>query len=96
MLPERPLTLAQVAEHLQCSERTVRREIAAGRLAAIQIRGLLRVPVWLVVQPQRPDERLGVQGHSTNTRQCDSHHAHQSRASSISCMTTAAARPGRR
>jgi excisionase family DNA binding protein len=43
MLPERPLTLAQVAEHLQCSDRTVRREIAAGRLAAIRIRGMLRV-----------------------------------------------------
>gem|GEM_PF-6020093 len=37
------LTLATVAARLACSERTVRREIAAGRIAAVRIRGLLRV-----------------------------------------------------
>lgn len=38
-----PLTLDQVAEHLQCSVRTVRREIVDGRLRAVRIRQLLRI-----------------------------------------------------
>lgn len=37
------LTLADCARRLQCSERTIRREIAAGTLAAVRVRGLLRV-----------------------------------------------------
>ena len=37
------LTLTDCATTLVCSERTVRREISAGRLAAVRIRGLLRV-----------------------------------------------------
>lgn len=39
------LTLAQVAEQLQVSERTVRREVAEGKLQALQIRGIIRVSV---------------------------------------------------
>ena len=37
------LTLADCAQRLACSERTVRREIACGRLIAVRVRGLLRV-----------------------------------------------------
>lgn len=37
------LTLSDCAAALQVSERTVRREIAAGRLATVRIRGLIRV-----------------------------------------------------
>jgi excisionase family DNA binding protein len=39
----RPLTLPEVAEHLSCSVRTVEREIAAGRLPVLRVRGLRRV-----------------------------------------------------
>ena len=36
-------TLTTCAQRLACSERTVRREIAAGRLIAVRVRGLIRV-----------------------------------------------------
>ncbi|MBX3704006.1 MAG: helix-turn-helix domain-containing protein [Steroidobacteraceae bacterium] len=39
----RPLTLDEVAEYLQCSVRTIRREIGAGRLRAVRIRHLTRI-----------------------------------------------------
>lgn len=38
MSEERPLTVAEVARWLSCSERTVEREIAAGPLCAILAR----------------------------------------------------------
>ena len=46
-MSERPvtvwLTLAQVADRLQVSARTVRREIADGRLPAARVRGIMRI-----------------------------------------------------
>jgi excisionase family DNA binding protein len=37
------LTIAEVAETLKVSEKTVRREIAAGNLASVPIRGAIRI-----------------------------------------------------
>jgi len=37
------LTIAEVAAHLRVSDRTVKREIAAGELKAIRIRGCIRI-----------------------------------------------------
>ncbi|HQR23124.1 MAG TPA: excisionase family DNA-binding protein [Burkholderiaceae bacterium] len=50
------LTLRQVAERLHVSERTVRREIADGRLRAVKLRSLYRIrpedlQAYLAAQP---------------------------------------------
>lgn len=47
------LTIAQVAERLQCSPDTVRREIARGRLKAIRFGRLIRIRESDLARAQR-------------------------------------------
>ncbi|WP_090570496.1 helix-turn-helix domain-containing protein [Belnapia rosea] len=50
-----PLTIAQCAQRLQVSERTVRRLIAAGRLPAFRIGRLVRIHSRDLRELERPE-----------------------------------------
>lgn len=50
---QRSLTIAQVAERLQCSPDTVRREIARGHLKAVRFGRLIRIRESDLARAQR-------------------------------------------
>lgn len=58
-LPERTMTITEVAEHLQCSHDTVRREISRGNLRAVKFGRSIRIRPDDLRKSLRPVTRLG-------------------------------------